>query len=130
MSKTIKIGGNTFTFAPEWIKNGADADMIKFAEATARDIQRLNRTQFRNIYSEIKRIQSNYNNNVSAVYLLKPKVAYACGRADKWQRPMLLTFKNVFDAAIDEVTDKATYDNFCNLMEAILAYHRCFSENK
>ncbi len=128
MAKIIEQGG--IAFSPKWIKDGADADMIKFAEATALKIQKLNRTQFRNIYGEIKRIQSNYDNNVSAVYLLKPKVAYACGRADKWQRPMLLSFKDVFDIAIDEVADKTTYNNFCNFMEAILAYHRCFSENK
>lgn len=128
MAETVTMGGITFT--PKWIQEGADKKMVEFAEETAKAIQKLNRTQFRNIYGEIKRIQSNYENNASAVFLLKPKVAYAYGRADKWQQEKMKKFKDVFDVAIDLVKDKTTFNNFCNLMEAILAYHRCYSEAK
>lgn len=35
-------------------------------------------------------------------------------------------FKVVFDAAFVHVSDDKTYKNFCNLIEAILAYHKAY----
>lgn len=116
-------------FQPKWILQGADADMTQFAEATAKSLSQLSKTQFRNIYGEIKRIQSNYESNNQAIPLLKPKVAYMYARAEVRMRPFIMNFKKVFDAAVDHVSDKATYDNFCSLMEAILAYHRYYIED-
>lgn len=128
MAQTVIIDGHPF--CPKWIKQGADADMTSFAEATAKSLSSLSKTQFRNIYGEIKRIQANYENNKTAVHLLKPKVAYMYARTDNRMRKFVLKFKDVFDAAIDEVNDKTTFDNFCCLMEAILAYHRYYTEEK
>ncbi len=124
--ETVTIGGHTFQ--PKWIKQGADVDMTSFAEATAKSLSQLSKTQFRNIYGEIKRIQSNYENNKQSIPLLKPKVAYMYARAEARMRKYIMNFKKVFDAAVDQVSDKASYDNFCCLMEAILAYHRYYIE--
>ena len=129
MAIIIEQGG--ISFSSKWIKDGADADMVKFAESMAISISKnLSKTQFRNIYGEIKRIQSNYMNNKPSVFLLKPKVAYAVARATKKSvKESMLRFKEVFDVAIDCVIDERTYNNFCNFMEAILAYHRCYAKD-
>jgi len=124
--ETVTINGQTFQ--PKWIKQGADAEMTSFAEATAKSLSQLSKTQFRNIYGEIKRIQSNYESNKQSIPLLKPKVAYMYARAEVRMRKYIMNFKKVFDAAVDQVSDKASYDNFCSLMEAILAYHRYYIE--
>lgn len=118
-------------FNPKWITQGADKEMTEFASEKANEIRNLETTQFRNIYGEIKRIQSNYEQNSASVFLLKPKVAYACARAQGYKKQLLRKFKDeVFDKAIDFATDKEKYSNFCSYIEAILAYHRFFSDKE
>ena len=83
----------------------------------------LTNSKIRNVYGEIKRIQmGGFEKNKSSFYLLRPKVAYAVGR-DK-NNVGLNLFKEVFDEAVKYVKDDRTFHNFCNLMEAILAYHK------
>jgi CRISPR-associated protein Csm2 len=60
----------------------------------------------------------------SSFYLLKPKVAYALGRDERNEG--LKLFKKIFDECFEYVTDQKAYLNFCNLMEAILAYHKAY----
>lgn len=132
-------------FKSNWISEGADSGMIKFAEEAgraladydyvasnpqnkARDKYKLTTSQIRNVYSEIKRIQSrSYDNEVNRFYLLKPKVAYATARATSSKEYGMGMFKEqIFDEAFQYVKDAKTYENFCNLMEAVLAYHRYY----
>lgn len=111
----------------EWITTGADAQLVAYAEQAGKDLvaKKLTNTQIRRIYGEVKRIQmGTWEKNRSAFYLLKPKVAYAYGR-DKSDGMKI--FKEIFDEATKSVRDNKTYDNFCNFMEAILAYHRANS---
>lgn len=108
----------------EWFTKGADSDLVKYAEQAGLDLKngQLTNSKIRSIYGEVKRIQmGTWERNKSAFYLLKPKVAYAYGR-DKSKG--LKIFKDIFDDAVQFVTDDKSYDNFCNFMEAILAYHR------
>ena len=85
----------------------------------------LTNSKIRSIYGEIKRIQmGEFEKEKSSFYLLKPKVAYALGRDDKNEG--LKLFKKVFDIASDSVSDQKSYQNFCNFIEAILAYHKAF----
>jgi len=116
------------TIKPEWIKNGANEEMVSFAEKCGKDLVNGNLTnsKIRSIYGEIKRIQGakDFNKSKSSFFLLKPKVAYAYGREPKNEG--LKLFKEIFDSAFQYVNDDNTYNNFCNLMEAILAYHRAF----
>lgn len=101
--------------------------MVEYADAVGLKIKNLSSSQIRNIYGEMKRIQvKGFDKAKASFYLLKPKVAYAYGRALKGTRPSeeMKTFKEVFDAAFACVTDARTYDNFCNFIEAILAYHK------
>lgn len=113
----------------EWFTKGADKDLVKYAEQAGIDLKngKLSNSKIRSIYGEVKRIQmGTWGKNKSAFYLLKPKVAYAYGR-DKNRG--LEIFKDIFDDAVQYVTDDKSYDNFCNFMEAILAYHRANGGN-
>ena len=121
-------------FCPAWITQGADRRMNDFADGAGEQLAKsLTTSQIRNIYSEIKRIQTvGFERNKSSFYLLKPKVAYAYGRTvKKGERGLfgnrgLKTFKDIFDEASEHVSDENTYNNFCNFMEAILAYHKFY----
>ena len=117
-------------FNPDWIKLGADEEMVNFAEKageflTQKDCK-LSNSQIRNIFGEIKRIQmGKYEKNKSSFVLLRPKLAYAVGRAtDMSSKNAAINFKEIFEIAAHEVIDETTFHNFCNFMEAILAYHR------
>ncbi len=116
------------TIKPEWINVGANEEMVSFAEDCGRKLVdgNLTNSKIRSIYGEIKRIQGvkNFEKSKPSFYLLKPKVAYAQGREP--QNNGLRLFKEIFDGASKLVNNDKTYENFCNLMEAILAYHRAF----
>jgi len=108
-----------------WITNEADTKLVDFAEKMGVYMAKygLTNSKIRNIYGEIKRIQmGEYEKEKASFYLLRPKVAYALGRDDK--NKGLQLFKIIFDACSKDVSNQKTYQNFCNLLEAILAYHR------
>lgn len=129
-------------FKDNWITIGADDEMVRFSEDLGKELASggLTRTQIRGIYSEIKRIQSSgFNRNKSAFFLLKPKVAYVYGRTLSKSKnglkdnPSVRTFKDFFNIAWEAVNkairnnaneELKIYDNFCALMEAVLAFHR------
>lgn len=111
----------------EWIINGATPDLVDFAETVGEFMAKngLTNSKIRNVYGEIKRIQmGEFEKEKSSFYLLKPKVAYALGRDEKNEG--LKLFKKIFDKCFEFVTDQKSYLNFCNLMEAILAYHKAY----
>ena len=112
-------------FNPAWITEQADKSLVEFAEREGAFMARsgLTNSKIRSIYGEIKRIQmGTFEEEKSAFYLLKPKVAYALGREPKNEG--LKRFKQIFDDCYDKVIDEKSFKNFCNVLEAILAYHR------
>ena len=114
-------------FNKEWITNGATQEMVKFVEDAGKYMAKngLTNSKIRSIYGEIKRIQmSEFEKEKTSFYLLKPKVAYALGRDEKNQG--LRSFKEIFDTCFPYVTDTKSYKNFCNLIEAVLAYHKAY----
>lgn len=114
-------------FNPSWISEKVDRDMIVFTEKAGQMMKsnNLSTSQIRNVYGEIKRIQvAGYEKEKTSFYLLKPKMAYALGRDDK--NLGLKLFKKIFDKCFDYVKDEKTYKNFCNLIEALIAYHKSF----
>ena len=116
---------NRNSFDTNWIIEGADPKLPDFAEALGEYMakNRLTNSKIRSIYGEIKRIQmGKFEQEKASFFLLRPKVAYALGRDDK-NRGLQL-FKLIFDKAYPLVHDQKTYQNFCNLIEAILAYHK------
>lgn len=116
---------NELQFDASWITKEATKEMVVFADKMGKILcdEKLTTSKFRNVFGEIKRIQvSGYEEHKVSFILLKPKIAYAVGR-DK-ENVGLLLFQFMFDACFDHVTNKETYQNFCNLVEAILAYHK------
>lgn len=138
---SVYVFYKSLKFNPNWIIKGADKDMIEFSEKAGdymapcgltkdeknRDRQCLSKSQIRNVYGEIKRIQFKgfeLDETKTSFMLLKPKVAYAEGRN---KTIGLSLFKLIFDDAWNEVSkdfNKKRYDNFCALLESILAYHK------
>lgn len=114
-------------YKSEWISIGATPELVLFAEKAGKAMAdgKLTNSKIRSIYGEIKRIQSgDFEKLKSSFYLLKPKVAYALGR-DKDNKGLQL-FKRIFDRCYSDVKDSETFENFCNFIEAILAYHKAF----
>lgn len=114
-------------FKSSWITGEVDCALPTFADKMGKEMATggLTNSKIRNIYGEIKRIQmGEFENEKASFYLLRPKVAYALGRDP--QNKGLQLFKLVFDKASESVTDKKSYKNFCNLIEAILAYHKAY----
>ena len=127
LSAAERFFGNSLRFNPEWITGQADKSLVEFAENAGKFMadKGLTNSKIRSIYGEIKRIQmGTFEEEKPSFYLLKPKVAYALGR-DKNNEGLKL-FKLVFDKCYEKVSDAKTYLNFCNVIEAILAYHKAY----
>lgn len=127
----VKKEFDKLQFQEKWILNGADDKLPKFAEEAGKYMAKGNLTssKIRSIYGEIKRIQmGDYEKEKAAFYLLRPKVAYALGREEKFKRNGLILFQLIFEEAASLVSDKRTFNHFCELMEAILAYHRVYGK--
>ena len=114
-------------YQSRWIISSADTALVDYAEKAGKFMAKkgLTNSKIRSIYGEIKRIQmSEFEKEKSSFVLLKPKVAYALGRDEKNEG--LILFKEIFDLSSTNVTDQKSFQNFCNFMEAILAYHKAF----
>lgn len=133
--ESVECFWEKLNFNSDWITNGADASMITFAEKVGkymapkdgRDKDQLSTSQIRNVYGEIKRIQLKGFDTIegkSAFMLLKPKVAYAEGRN---RTKGLTLFRKIFDEGWGFAKEnRKSYNNFCALLEAILAYHKAY----
>lgn len=114
-------------FKNSWIANEIDESFIEYAKEAGEELSSkgLTSSQIRNVYGEIKRIQvsGGYTKHKTSFLLLKPKLAYNTGRSTSGVAGISL-FQKIFDKAWMSVSDDRTYNNFCDVMEAILAYHR------
>ncbi len=129
-SEEVQAFMNSHSFNLEWIQIGANTDMVTYCEeagnfmARGRENEKLTTSQIRNVFGELKRIQlKGYDtqDGKTSFILLKPKVAYAEGRLGS--RGLKL-FRAIFDKAWSGVNNSIQFNNFCNFIEAILAYHR------
>ena len=83
--------------------------------------QKLTTNQLRKFFGEVKR-QQLQGYNASSFVMLKPKLAYAVGRADKNNK--IVDFYKVISKAMDHVKNEAQFRNFVQVFEAIVAYHK------
>lgn len=136
---------NKLQFKESWINDKIVPETILFAEKFAeflskgkkegRDIiyAEMTTSQVRKFFGEVKRLQMT-DFDESKFVMLKPKLAYAVGRAKKNVRAQnynIARFEEVISEAIDTVlnnkTEKARQDafkNFVDFFEAIVAYHK------
>lgn len=113
---TSKITDTTVTFADKFgnhLTNG----------------KKLTTSQLRRFYGEVKRIQmQGYEKSESDFILLKPKLAYAVGRAGNDNK--IKVFYEVIAYMIDNVKDENSFKNFIKIFEAIVAYHRKYEKER
>lgn len=89
---------------------------------------KLTTSQLRRFFGEVKR-QQLQGYDESDFVLLKPKLAYAVGRA-KEENAKIQDFYYVIANAIDKVQNEDDFKRFIKIFEAIVAYHKKFSEEK
>lgn len=121
-------------FKKEWISSGITEACITFTEKFGKHLKDGNFTtsQIRNVFGEIKRIQmSGFREHKTDFLLLRPKMAYAAKRAsdkDKYATGAG-DFEKVLKSAHEAVAsgserDEERFKNFCDFVEAVLAYHK------
>src|SRR5690625_3423045 len=79
---------------PEWIQNGINDHAVEWSRRFAkhlapddnRDRNALTTSQLRKFFGQLRRIEADYGKLSHEVPLLKPKLAYAVGRADRRSR--------------------------------------------
>jgi CRISPR-associated protein Csm2 len=124
----------TYIFSNSWIKEGLSEKSIDFANFFAKTIlapgkDGISTSQFRNIYGELKRIQlKGLQSERTSFHLLLPKIAYAVKRNEtnggrKFNDLIKEAHKEV---KVDEAGAESRFKNFCDLIEALLAYHKFY----
>ena len=108
------------------------AELVKFAEQTASTLVKnnLRNTQIRNIFTEVRKIDALRTQDPDAalrrLIMLKPKLAYQAERQRQVKH-----LKDVLIDAVDQVVEiknkerqEKAFQQFMDLFEAILAYHK------
>lgn len=90
--------------------------------------EKLTTTQLRRFFGEVKRQQLKGYDQTDFV-LLKPKLAYAVGRA-KNSSAKINDFYFVIANAIDMVKSEDDFKRFIKIFESIVAYHKAAEESK
>ena len=83
-------------------------------------------SQLRRFFGEVKR-QQTCGYKQSDFVLLKPKLAYAVGRA---KGTKIEDFYKVMSEAMGHVHDEESFDRFVKVFEAIVAFHKANSKEK
>ena len=118
-----KVTQESVRFAEEFGKELAKAEY---------DAEPLTTSQLRKFFGEVKRQQMMTEFNETEFIMLKPKLAYAVGRAKqngrKGKKQKIEDFYWVMADAIDKVMDSTdkekAFKNFITIFEAIVAYHK------
>lgn len=123
-----KITDSTISRAEEFARDNA--------KESKNDKKGISSTQLRKFYGAVKLWQMN-GYDPSELVMLKPKLAYAVGRAKKdCAQTKMQNLYDILTDAIDKVNkfkdeDKETaYKNFVNIFEAIVAYHKQYTNEK
>lgn len=95
--------------------------------------QKIKTNQIRNIFSHINSIKTKFRNkgNIysdeieTSLILLKPKLAYAAGRQEKVSEFQKFMFE-IIDTVVNSKERKKAIENFFDLVEAIVAYHKFY----
>lgn len=124
---TDKVTGKTVEFAEKFGKYLGKDDRKTDTMGKTTKNAKLTTSQLRKFFGEVKRQQMTRYNETDFV-LLKPKLAYAVGRA-KDKNAKINDFYKVIANAIDNVKTEQHFKNFIKIFEAIVAYHKAAEEN-
>lgn len=130
----VKITNETVDFAQKFGSYLGTDDTETFTDPKSGKVKtrtlraKLTTNQLRKFFGEVKRQQLQGYNETDFV-LLKPKLAYAVGRA-KDNNAKINDFYFVIANAIDQVHNEQQFKNFIKIFEAIVAYHKAAEESK
>lgn len=124
---TDKITNKTVEFAKDFGSYLGKDEFGDFHNPKKVTSTKLTTSQLRKFFGEVKRQQMQGYNETDFV-LLKPKLAYAVGRATG-NNPKIKDFYAVISNAIDLVKDETHFKNFIKFFEAIVAYHKAAEQN-
>lgn len=138
-------------FDANWIKDKIDEEFLNYTELFGLYLcdkrkaegragrNSLTNAQFRNFFSEVRRIQfkigtdkDSWDRNKADFLLLRPKLAYAearvlsSKRGPEKDKARIKDFRKVLEAAHSAVHDFQSFNNFLDFMEAIIAYHKAY----
>lgn len=133
---TVKVTEATVEFAKEFGFYLGKDETYKDEKTGRTKVSKakLTTSQLRKFFGEVKRQQMMGYNETDFV-LLKPKLAYAVGRA-KDSNAKINDFYHVIAKAIDSVKastqeeSEKRFKNFIKVFEAIVAYHKAAEDSK
>lgn len=105
---------------------GNEEKLVKDAEDFGKYLGNggLSTSQIRNIFSDVKKMDS-FERNKKELILLRPKLAYVAGRHRR-RTKVITDLQEVMDECIRNVKDEESFKNFQDFFEAILAYHKYY----
>ena len=111
---------------PRVITEGGEI-LVKKAEERGKQLAKiLTKSQIRNIYGAVKKIQMRGELDTHKLLMLKPKLAYAAKRHERQSKGIHI-LKDDLIQAIDLVgNDSKKFNRFVDFFEAILAYHKFY----
>ncbi len=134
-------------FKKEWITDKIDSDCITWLEnfglylCDKKDendrpgFNAMTANQMRNIFGEVKRIESQlpsdkddgWNQIPPDVLLLRPKIAYNTARETSKRRDSrIIAFREIMELALKEVDEPEKFRRFAQFFEGIIAYHKVY----
>ncbi len=122
-----RVTEKTVQFASEFGHYLATDGVERLPNGRSETIAKLTPSQLRKFFSEVKR-QQMQGYDPTRFILLKPKLAYAVGRAG--HNSKMTDFYRVMSSAINLVNDRVSFKNFIDFFEAIVAYHKAASEGQ
>lgn len=113
------------------IENGFTESSMKFIESVGEGIKGVTSSQIRIAYGEVTRLKMKAELNIGEVLMLKPKLAYAAGRATQ-NKQQYQDLKDIVSYAVDLATSETLeskeqnkrFKHLASMFEAILAYHK------
>jgi CRISPR type III-A-associated protein Csm2 len=99
-------------------------DYLAKEDGFGRDkVGKLSTSQIRKFFGSIKRIQADFEKAKGEILLLEPKLAYAMGR-DNGKSKIKELYPLLSPMIRDIQENKDKFQNFVNVLEAIVAYHK------
>ncbi|PAC26456.1 type III-A CRISPR-associated protein Csm2 [Flectobacillus sp. BAB-3569] len=96
-------------------------------EDLGKDLKEIKTTQIRKFFGSMRQIQADFGNRSGEIIMLEPRLAYAKGKAKKESQPGLDKLYKSLSPLIKKIdNDKAKFDSFVRIVEAIVAYHKYY----
>jgi len=119
-------------FNPKWVSGDhpINDDVVEWTHSFGKflapqkryDKEALSTSQIRKFFGEVKRIQSSFDKRKNEVPLLRAKLAYAVGRANRNSK--IKDFYEQVTTGITAVKSSEDFNRFVSLCESIVAFHK------